>query len=176
METFAAPRPLVDHDRYPQERKAALAALDMNAIDEPIGDIIARFAELPHCFTLQSCYGHFICHPDQEDHSLEPVPPEYRGPVKYRIAYVALCIENSPRGKALRHSLEQIPDIDPDYVQFGSANWFWERHPNSYALQVEPERFKNRDQVTVDHQEARHIQQTRNRFFREIRKLLTRKA
>jgi hypothetical protein len=174
METFAAPRPLVDNDRYPQERKAALAALDLSAIDEPVADIVARFAELTHCYTLQSCYGHFIFRPDQEDHSLEPVPPEYRGPVKYKIAYVALCIENSPRGKTLRQALEQISSIDPEYVQFCSADWFWERQVNSYALQVEPERFKNRDQVMVDHQEARHIQRTRDRFFQEIRRVLAR--
>lgn len=35
-------------------------------------------------------------------------------------------------------SFGAITAIEPDYLQFGSADWFWERWLNSYALQVEP--------------------------------------
>ncbi len=38
------------------------------------------------------------------------------------------------------HDLRQIPAIDPEYIQFGCAEWFWEAQVNSYALQVEPMR------------------------------------
>jgi hypothetical protein len=39
---------------------------------------------------------------------------------------MAFCIKNNPRGAAFREALAGIPDMDRDYVQFGSADWFWE--------------------------------------------------
>lgn len=56
--------------------------------------------------------------------------------VEYRIAYLALCIENSAPGRMLYDSLQAIPAINPQNIQFGSAHWFWERQVNSYVLQV----------------------------------------
>jgi hypothetical protein len=174
VETFTSPREFVDNNRYSQDRKKNIAALDLSSIDEPIADIVSQFIHLPHCFTLQCCYGHFLRHPKQDIHSIDPVPPGYCGTIRYRIAYIALCIDNSARGRSLRHSMEQISDIDPGYVQFGSADWFWERWVNSYALQVEPERYKTYDQISLEHLEALHIQQIRGRFFQELRELLAR--
>jgi hypothetical protein len=174
METFAEPKALVESPRYSQDRQAALAALDLGSIDEPLVDLIGCFAVLPHCFTLQSCYGHFLCAPEQDLRSLDPVPRAYAGLVRYRIAYLILCIENSRPGRALLESLSGITAIDPDYVQFGSVDWFQERYPNSYALQVEPARFMTKDEAILEPAEALHVQRTRDLFFAELRTLVAR--
>ena len=92
--------------------------------------------------------------------------------MRYRIAYVALCIEPGGTGPRLRGLLEEIPTIDRDYVQFGSPGYFWERYPNSYALQVEPERFMLKDEAVIGHREALHVQRVRDRFFEHLRELL----
>ncbi len=162
----------MEHTRYSQGRQDALAALDLGSIDEPIVDIVARFAALPHCFTLQCCYGHFVCAPEQDPHSLVPIPRGYAGLVRYRIAYIAFCLENSRRGWALRESLARVPAVDPGYVQFGSADWFWERWVNSYALQVEPDAHQLKDEAILEPAEALHTQRVRHLFFRELRALL----
>jgi hypothetical protein len=62
----------VENTRYPEDRKDTLGALDLCSIDEPFVDIVAGFATLPHCFTLQCCYGHFVCGAEQNPHSLVP--------------------------------------------------------------------------------------------------------
>jgi hypothetical protein len=172
METLAEPRDFVENLRFAADRQHAVQALDLASIDEPIRGIVGGLAVLPHCFTLQSCYGHFLCTPGQDTRSLARLPPGNVGPVRYRIAYVAFCLENSPRGRAARRALARIPAIDEDYVQFGSAYWFWERHPNSYALQVEPARYATRDEAILDHQEALHTQRIRDLFFVELEKFL----
>ena len=172
METFAPSRNFVENPRYLRDRRKALKALDLHVIDHPIVELIEGFSLLPQCFTLQSCYGHFLYAPGQDSHNLERLPRRHDGEVTYRIAYVAFCLENSPRGRALRESLERIPSLDPGYVQFGSAAWFWARNRNSYALQVEPERHMTRDQVVIEHSEALHIEKIRDRFFTELKTLL----
>jgi hypothetical protein len=172
LETFKDARELVEDARYPQERQEALAALNLDAIDRPIADLIAGFATLPHCFTLQCCYGHFVCAPGQDPHNLEPIARGHSGMVRYRIAYIAFCLENSPRGRALRKALARIPAIAPGYIQFGSADWFWEQWANSYALQVEPVAHRLRDEALLESGEALHTQGVRDLFFQEIRVLL----
>ena len=172
METFTPPKEFVENPRYLQDRQEILAALDLRVIDRPILELIQGFALLPQCFTLQCCYGHFLYAPGQDAHTLERLPPRYDGQVKYRIAYVAFCLENSPRGRAFRESLELVPSLDPDYVQFGSADWFWERYPNSYALQVEPVRHMTKDYVVIEHSEALYIEEIRDLFFIGLKELL----
>jgi hypothetical protein len=172
METFAQSRQFVDNPRYERERNLALAGLDLESIDAPIREIVAGLARLPYCFTLQSCYGHFVHAAQPERHNLEPVPAQDVGLIEYRIAYVALCIENSSRGERLRTALAQIPEIDPEYVQFGSPGWFWQKHVNSYALQVEPTRFASQDVAIIKHQEALHLQMVRGRFFAGLAELV----
>jgi hypothetical protein len=168
MRTFALARDLVPDPHYADRRDQAMAALSLQTIDAPIRHVIGAFARLDICFTLQSCRGHFL-HAEQNDpHNLEPLPAHDVGTVKYRIAYLAVCIQQSPGGMRLRSLLQGIPEIDPEYVQFGSPQWFWQRHPNSYALQVEPERFKNRDVAVMDHQEALHVMRVRDCFFDRI--------
>jgi len=172
METFAQPRQFVDHPRYERERDHALSGLALEDIDAPIREIVAGLAGMSYCFTLQSCYGHFVHGAQQEPQNLEPLPGRDVGSVTYRIAYIALCLENSAAGERLYTALAQIPAIDPEYVQFGSPDWFWQRHPNSYALQVEPARFATKDVGIIEHQEALHVQEVRGRFFARLAELV----
>ena len=136
METFTAPRAFLEDHRYPIDREDTLKALDLDSIDEPILDIVTTFSKIPYCFTLQCCYGHFVCAPEQDPYNLVPISHSCTGLVRYRIAYLAFCLENSPRGRNLWRSLARVPMIDPEYAQFGSADWFWDLRINSYVLQV----------------------------------------
>jgi hypothetical protein len=174
METFAPPLEFVRHARYARDRQTALSRLELADIDAPIVDIVEGFAALPHCFTLSCCHGHFVCSPDQDPRSFDPIPPHHAGPVRYRIAYLALCIEDSSAGRALRDSLARVSAIDPDNVQFGSPTWFRRRWPrfNCYALQVEPARLMDKDEAVLEPAEALQVQQARDRFFRKLRTLL----
>lgn len=172
LETFTEAREWVRSARYAQHRRDALAALDLESIDAPILDIVTGFAALRHCFTLQSCYGHFLCGPDQSRHTLERIADDCRGAVTYRIAYLAWCLENSRRGRALREALGHVPEVAPGYVQFGSADWFWERWVNSYVLQVEPVAHRLKDEAVLEPAEALRTEMARDLFFGEIRALL----
>jgi len=173
LETFTEPKEFVNNHNYLQQRQASFATLDIDTIDGPIVDIIRGFQNIPYCFTLQSCYGHFV-HADQQDHNNTNRLPVSDGvcPVTYRIAYVAFCLENSTEGKELLEDLRSISVAEPEYIQFGSAEWFWAKQINSYVLQVEPKRFKDKDQVTIDYQEALHVQEVRDNFFSKLRTFL----
>ena len=92
--------------------------------------------------------------------------------VEYRIAYVAVCIENSRLGKALLERLGKLPALDPAYIQFGCAEWFWTRQVNSYALQVEPQRFKEKDTCMVEYKEALHLEKIKQSFFIQLKQLI----
>ena len=173
METFTKPKDFVGNPGFQKQRQESLDKLDISSIDEPIIDIVKNFAKLSYCFTLQSCWGHFLHNSQKDPHSLEPLPlsDEIRS-VEYRIAYIAFCIENSECGIAFFKDLKEIPLINTHYIQFGSAEWFWQRHVNSFALQVEPEMYMTKDKILVDYEEALHLQDTRNRFFAELRHML----
>lgn len=168
METFCSAKQFVEHPNFEAARLEASKTLDLREIDVPILHLISQFAQLPYCFTLQSCYGHFQCKPDDSAHNLDPIPHIHDGEVRYRIAYIALCIDNSERGRVFREILSSVTKIDPDYVQFGSATWFWDQCVNSYVLQVEPTAFQFMDVALLDAHEARHVENTRNRFFTEL--------
>jgi hypothetical protein len=172
LETFTEPRQFVENPRFSKDRHDTLTALDLHTIDEPIVDLINGFTALSHCFTLQSCYGHFLYSPEQDTFSLDPVPTKNTGYIRYRLAYIVFCIDNSPAGRAFHNSLAKVPELDPDYVQFGSADWFWKRYVNSYALQLEPARFKRKDEAILEHTEALHVQQQRGLFFSKLRDLM----
>jgi hypothetical protein len=75
-------------------------------------------------------------------------------------------------GRELFESLKKIADLDPDNIQFCCAEWFWKRQINSYALQVEPDRFKRKNTAIIDFKEALHIEKIRNKFFIQLYKLL----
>ena len=173
METFTELKELVENPHYQVQKQKALFNLNDDMIDMPIVNLINRFNELPYCFTLQSCYGHFVYNGKKDPHNLDPLPSEkIIGKVEYRIAYVAFCIENSASGRRLFEALKEITAIDPQYVQFCCAEWFWKRQINSYALQVEPDRFKSKDTAVIDFKEALHIEKTRNTFFVRLYELL----
>ena len=142
-------------------------------IDSPIVDIIKGFNILPCCFTLQCCFGHFAYDGHMDPHNLDPLPEsEQISRVEYRIAYIAYCIDNSKAGSMLLNDLKEITSIDPENIQFCSATWFWRRQVNSYALQVEPDRYKHKDKAILNYKEALYIENLRGKFFHELEKLL----
>lgn len=166
METFIQFKPMVDNPLYEEQREQALGQLDLSTIDTPIVEMIRNFAKLPYCFTLQSCCGHFLSENQKDARNIDPLPSSTTtSNVKYSIAYVALCIHNGSRGRQLLEDLKTIPSIDPDFVQFGCAEWFWQRHVNSYVLQVEPLRHKTKDKVVIGFKEALHVEKIRNKFL-----------
>jgi hypothetical protein len=173
LETFEQPREFVEHASYAGDRETVMGAFDPASIDTPILDVVQGFAELPHCFTLQSCFGHFVWDGQPDSHSLEVVPERDVGSVTYSIAYLALCIEQSAAGTRLRESLDGVRAVDVDCVQFGSPDWFWEQYPNSYALQVEPARFQSQDRAVLAHSEALHVQVVRDKFFTRLREVVS---
>ena len=173
METFTALKDFVDNPDFYVQRKKCLAKLDINTIDAPLVEIIRGFARLPYCFTIQSCYGHFLYSSQKNSYNIEPLPiSDSIDGAEYRIAYIALCLDNNELGRALFRDLSEIPKIDPEYIQFGCAEWFWVRQVNSYALQVEPKRYMVKDNITVSYQEALHIQKIRNEFFEELKEMV----
>jgi len=173
LETFTEPKALVENPHYRDQRQKSLASLSDDMIDEPIIELINAFNKLPYCFTLQSCYGHFVYSGQNDPQNLEPLPmTDTIARVEYRIAYVAFCIENSDLGRMLFEALKGIADIDPDNIQFCCAEWFWERQVNSYALQVEPDRYKFEDKAILDYKEALKMEKIRNEIFVQLKELL----
>lgn len=173
METFTAAKELAENLRYKRQRMKTLAGLTDAMIDTPIIDIIKDFNQIPCCFTMQSCYGHFLFDGQEDPYNLEPLPDTNTiQKVEYRIAYLAFCIENSEAGRNLLRSLMKITAIDPDNIQFGSAEWFWGRQVNSYVLQVEPDRYKHLDKAFLEYREALHTEKVRKAFFFHLKALL----
>jgi hypothetical protein len=173
LETFTEPKALVENPHYQDQRQKCLADLSDGMLDDPIIELVNAFNKLPYCFTLQSCYGHFIYNGQNDPHNLEPLPiKDTIARVEYRIAYIALCIENSDWGRMLFNALREITIIDPENIQFCCAEWFWKRQVNSYALQVEPDRLKYEDKAILDYKEALKIEKIRNEFFVQLKELL----
>lgn len=173
METFTDLKDFVDNPDFHEQRKKCINKLDIERIDDPIVELISGFAKLDYCFTLQSCYGHFLYNSQKNPYNVEPLPASNSiSNVEYKIAYIALCIENSKRGKFIFQHIKDIPSIDPEYVQFGCAEWFWERQANSFALQVEPIRHMTKDRLSVDYREALHIEKIRDKFFTHLKRLV----
>jgi hypothetical protein len=178
VETFSGARDFIRHPSFETEREQSLSSLKAEIrngkIDPPLVSLLEGFSRIPYCFTIQSCYGHFVHEHQPDEHNLEPLAgyAENIWRVTYRIAYLALCIGETGRGRRLYRDLEQITRIDPGYVQFGSADWFWERHVNSFVLQVEPERFSTKDSVELGIDEALHVEKVRDRFFEELLRVM----
>lgn len=173
METFTPPRPLVDNPRFEEQRRAALARLENARLDPPLTALVAAFNRLGCCFTLQSCWGHFLYPGESDPRNLAPLPPPGKvESVEYRIAYLALCVDSAPGGRAVLNELRRVVRIDPGFIQFGSADWFWVRQVNSYALQLMPERFRNRDRARLELAEARDVERLRAPMFVRLEQLL----
>ena len=92
METFTAVKDFVHNPNYYEQRQKALRSLNIDTIDQPIVELISSFTKLTYCFTLQSCYGHFVDDIQTDAKNTEPLPvPGVVAWVEYRIAYIALC-------------------------------------------------------------------------------------
>ncbi len=173
METFTEPKEMVENLHYQAQRNKSLGNLTDSMIDIPIIALINDFNKLSYCFTIQSCYGHFVYSVQKNSHNLEPLPvTDTIARVEYRIAYIAFCIENSASGRQLIETLKEVTAIDPKSIQFCCAEWFWKRQVNSFALQVEPDRFKTEDRAILDYKDALHIEKIRNEFFIRLDELL----
>jgi len=177
METFTPPRPMVSSQEFTRDREAALtdlaSAISKGEIDPPLMPLVRAFAGVPCCYTIQSCYGHFVHSGQPDTHNTKRLPadaPPYRK-VVYRIAYMAFCIEESRRGHLLCQDLRTIARRDPDYIQFGSADWFWENTGNTYAIQVSPARFLTEDSCSIHMDEAFILQEVRDLLFTELMRL-----
>jgi hypothetical protein len=163
----------VENPHYQEQRRKCLAGLADGMIDEPIIELIDDFNKLPYCFTLQSCYGHFLYNGRKDPNNIDPLPATNTiATVEYRIAYIAFCIDNGKSGRRLFDALKEITAIDPDNIQFCCAEWFWKRQVNSYAIQVEPDRFKRKDKAVLDYKEALKIEHIRNEFCAQLKELL----
>jgi hypothetical protein len=173
LETFTAPKQIVNNAGFREQRRRCLAGLCDTMIDRSLVAIVNQFNALPFCFTLQCCHGHFVLPGEQNPSTLDSLPTlETHPSVLYRIAYLAFCIDNCKKGRCLLTDLETLVNIDPQYIQFGSADWFWERQINSFVLQVEPERCQFHDSVTLDYREALHVERIRNAFFARLETVL----
>ncbi len=174
METFSRPAKFETNPHFQKQKQKTIATLTDSMIDPPIIDIVKGFNKLPYSFTLQSCYGHFIYKGQNDSQNLEPLPlTDSIEKVEYRIAYIALCLENSPDGKKLLESMKKIESFNSENIQLCSARWFWERQVNSYSLQVEPDRFKDKDKAILDYDEALKIEKIRNDFFAQLFELVS---
>ena len=135
METFIEPKLLAENPQYQDQRRKSLAGLSNSMIDIPIIGLIDAFNKLPYCFTLQSCYGHFIYNCQKNPYNLESLPvTDIIARVEYKIAYICFCIENSAFGRGLLETLNKITAIDPENIQCCCAERFWKRQVNSYVL------------------------------------------
>ncbi|MBN2383751.1 hypothetical protein JXQ70_12825 [bacterium] len=173
METFTDTKDFVENLHFDDQKRKCLVGLSADMIDKPILGLINTLNNLPFCFTLQCCYGHFVYDDQPDPHSLAPLSltnPHIS--VEYRIAYLALCIDNSESGLKLFNIVQHMSAIDPANIQFGCAEWFWRQQLNSYVVQVEPDRFKYQDTARFDGQEALKIEKTRNRFFAQLSEVL----
>ena len=173
METYTEVKEFVPNPDFEKQRCKALNKIDYKHIDKPIVDIIKRINTLPYIFTIQCCYGHFLYAGQADEYNLDPIPKStHINEIEYRIAYLAFSIQENSQKKVLLSELKDLTKIDPKNIQFGCADWFWDRQVNSFVLQVEPERFKYFDKVILEYEEALYIETIRVQFYKKLNKLL----
>ena len=125
METFIEPKELEENLQFKKQKRKTLRGLKDSMIDKPIIDVVIGFNKLPYCFTMQSCFGHFVYNTQRDPNNIEPLPiTDTITTVEYRIAYIAFCVENSESGIRFIKALDEITSIDSAYIQFCSAEWF----------------------------------------------------
>lgn len=174
MKTFTEAKPMVvDHDyqmRRARSSRELEAAFESGSIDAPISELVKRISRIPYCFTLQSCYGHFVFRDGTEEHSMKRISQDMGEgtTVRYRVAYMAFCLQDGQSGVELLDDLKAVHDVDPDYIQFGSADWFWNICVNTYVLQAEPERWRSEDYIDIDASEALRIETARDLLYSEL--------
>lgn len=90
METFTELKKPLENPHFHKQKQEALCELADDMIDKPIVNLIKGFNELPCCFTLQCCYGHFVYNGQKDTNNLDPLlAKEIITEVEYRIAYIA---------------------------------------------------------------------------------------
>ena len=103
METFTRLKKFKKNLYYQEQRQKSIDTLKIGIIDKPIVNLIKWFLKLPYCFTLQSCYGHFLYDGQRNTNNIEKIPKSQKiKSIEYRIAYIALCIQNSKSGIKLQ--------------------------------------------------------------------------
>lgn len=173
METFIKAKKMVTDPGFLKKKGEYVSAIKYREIDRPLSDLIYQMNALPHVFTLQCCWGHFVDHDQENTVSRDDLSASQKcGKVLYRIAYIAFCIQNNASGIRLLKQLEQTTALNSELVQFGSATWFWEQRVNAYVLQVSPVRFKQFDRMVLGREEAESVVQVRNCFFDHIGKMV----
>jgi hypothetical protein len=101
LETFIETKELMENPYYKLHRQKSLCDLTDDMIDLPIIKVINGFNKLPYCFTLQSCYGHFVCNDQKDSHYLEPLQVKKTiTKMEYRIAPTAQCLLPCPQGSS----------------------------------------------------------------------------
>lgn len=173
MQTFVAQRDFAEHDDYEKQRTTTLRNLDLSKIDSTFVEIIKTLNSIPHCFTLQCCSGHFF----NARHRLDTVDDclferNVSGTTQYTIAYIAVCVQKCMFGQGLIERLKKIASMDPGYIQFGCAQWFWQKTVNSYVLQVEPREYRYKDIISLDYPMAIRVQKARDLFMSELQHLV----
>lgn len=164
---------MIPNPDFSNQRIEALKEINYKDIDYPIIDLIKDISHIDYCFSLQCCYGHFIYTGQNDIHNIEELPiTKNISKVDYRIAYLSICIQKCQEGKNLLSKLKEVQFLDRKYIQFGCAEWFWERQINSFVLQVEPERFMYKDRIYIGYEEARHIEKTRKQFYVKLKTLV----
>lgn len=173
METYTDYKPIIRNSNFKADRQVALEKLDLGLIDAPLRTLVKDINRLPYIFTTQCCHGHFQKTDGEEILQFKRAKTNDR--VKYRLAYIAFCIEDSLPGRNIRKKLVNIPlSIDQDKIQFFSAQWFWDQWLNSYALQVMPKRLKGQDTAQLEYVEAREIAVVRDTFFAYLKDFIAR--
>ncbi|MBT8344775.1 MAG: hypothetical protein KJO60_06155 [Desulfofustis sp.] len=61
--------------------------------------------------------------------------------------------------------------VDPENVQFGSATWISDQWPNSYVVQVMPDRYKGLDKARISYAGALELEKIRDAFFAALGEL-----
>lgn len=167
METYTDCKPFVHNPNFKEDRRCILDNLEVGCIDLPLAPLVQKINRLPYVFSLQCCHGHFLWKNGKEITTLEPLETDQW--ITYRLAYIALCIENSSPGRRLQQQLMNIPYvINRDNIQCCSAQWFWDQWPNSYAIQIMPERFKAFDSAQITYAEATEIAKIRDACFASL--------
>jgi hypothetical protein len=174
METFTPARPFTHHPGYLSDREKAHRGLEeamlKGSIDTPLLPIIREWIPVAHCFTVQCCFGHFVHDLETDTENLVP-PSHYKGTIetiRYRLTYIAVCLQNNIHGREMYSDLEELAVDNPVFIQFGSADWFWEKLVNTYCIQLEPERLKNNDSGVITMDEALHLEMLRKDFFKRL--------
>lgn len=164
----------MDNQGYEKNRFAALETLRnliaRGRIDPPLVELHELFSRVPHGYTIQSCFGHFVHEWEPDEDTTASLAP-YNGMVQtvfYRIAIIAFVLEKSKKESMLCHDNRTLTVKCPEYIQFGSAGWFWVLSVKSCQIQVAPEQEKQIDCFWVTYKEALLLENFRDVLIREL--------